>query len=188
MSKSSKLLGPKNPYGLPDNPKDLVGQTKLDLSVIPDSYLIALALAFYEGALKYGRFNWRMRPVKASVYISACQRHILKWGSGEEVDKTTGVHHLAYATCCLAIMYDAQKYGTLMDDRAPRGRLNPNISKELDTSVVRGVKHLQKLFKDQKPKQFTIADNIFDQIGGQQSLSSIGERRSRVVPKRSKKR
>jgi hypothetical protein len=159
-----KTLEAKNPYGLPDNPKDLVGQTKLDLSLIPETFLIELALAFYEGALKYGRFNWRMRPVKASVYLSAFDRHILKYKSGEERDKSTGTHHFGYAGCCIAIMCDAMQYGTLIDDRAPRGRTNPDISAWLDGEVMERVAKLKEIFKDSSPKQFTIQDDINDDV------------------------
>lgn len=173
-----KTLAPKNPYGLPDNPKDLVGQTKLDLSVIPETFIIELALAFYEGALKYGRFNWRMRPVKASVYLSALDRHILKYKAGEDCDKTTGTAHAGYIACCIAILFDAKKYGTLIDDRAPRGRLNPDISAWLDGEVIKRVKKLQGIFKDQTPKQFTIQDNLLDEM-----RIPLSQRRSTVRAK-----
>lgn len=159
-----RVLGPKIPYQLPDNPKDLVAQTKLDLSLIPETLIVEVGLAFYEGALKYGRYNWRMRPVKASVYLSAADRHILKYKAGEERDPLTGTLHLAYTICCVAIIIDADKYGTLVDDRAPRGRLNPNIAKQMDTEVMKRIKHLKNLFKDEKPKQFTIGDSIDDDV------------------------
>lgn len=163
-AKTVPVLAPKNPFSLPDNPKDLVGQTKLDLSLIPETFLIELALAFYEGALKYGRFNWRMRPVKASVYLSAFDRHIIKYKSGEDCDKLTGTHHFGYAACCIAILFDAKKYGTLVDDRAPRGRLNPDISKWLDGEVMKRVAKLKDIFRNEKPRQFTIQDNILDDM------------------------
>jgi hypothetical protein len=163
--KSDRRLAPKDPYFAAENPKDLVSQAKLDLSLIPETFLIELAMAFYEGALKYGRYNWRMAPVKASVYLSAFDRHVIKWGSGEERDKSTGTHHLGYAGCCLAIMIDAQRYGTLVDDRAPRGRLDPDTSAWLDGEIIERVKKLQNLFKDQAPKQFTIADNFHAKKG-----------------------
>lgn len=167
-------LSPKNPYGLPSNPKDLVAQAKLDFSVIPDAFLIELALAFYEGALKYGRYNWRMRPVKASVYTSAFRRHILKWESGEEYDKKTGTHHFGYAACCIAILFDAAMYGTLVDDRPPRGRVNLDVSAWLDNQVIERIKHLQQLFEGERPKQYTISDDI-------KSIAN-GVRRQRAKP------
>lgn len=174
-----RRLAPKNPYGLPDNPKDLVGQNKLDTTVIPREFLVELALAFYEGALKYGRYNWRMRPVKASVYISAFDRHVTKWTGGEERDKKTGTHHFAYATCCLAILYDAQQFGTLIDDRPPRGRIRLNISAWIDGEVMKRIALLKELFKDENPKQFTINDDLRDDISPQIQRSSTVKRRTR---------
>lgn len=162
--KTDTRLAPKNPYGLPDNPKDLVAQDRLDTTIVPREFLAELSLAFYEGALKYGRYNWRMRPVKASVYVSAFDRHVMKWMSGEERDKKTGVHHFAYATCCLAILLDASMFGTMIDDRPPRGRINHSTSKWLDTEVKKRIQHLQELFKDHTPKQFTIKDDIRDDV------------------------
>lgn len=185
-SKTDRRLEPKNPYGLPDNPKDLVGQTKLDLSVIPETLLIEVGLAFYEGALKYGRFNWRMRPVKASIYLSACDRHTMKYKSGEERDKLTGTHHLAYAICCLAILFDAIKYGTMIDDRAPRGRLNHDISAELDNEVMKRISQLKDLFKDEKPYQFTIQDTL--ELGASmRDERAIHQRRSTVRAKKARR-
>lgn len=186
MKRTAELLAPKNPYGLPDNPKDLVGQTKLDLSLIPETLLVEVGLAFYEGALKYGRFNWRMRPVKASVYLSACDRHTLKFKAGEDRDKLTGTHHLAYAICCLSILFDATKYGTMIDDRPPRGRLNPDISAELDSEVMKRIVHLKDLFKNEKPHQFTIQDKL--ELGSSiRDESSPQQRRSLVRSKKARK-
>ena len=153
-----KRLQPKDPYFNAVNPKDLVAQTKLDLSVIPETAIIAEAAAWYEGALKYGRFNYRMRPVKLSVYYSALMRHLLKFHAGKDDDTATFVAHLGYIRCCAGIMIDAMFHGSLIDDRPPRGRLNPDIESVLDKDMVKLVKHLQKLFKSSSPKQYTIKD------------------------------
>jgi hypothetical protein len=160
---TDRRLAPKDPYFAAENPKDLVAQTKLDLSFIPETFLIEVAAAFYEGALKYGRFNWRMAPVKASVYIGAFDRHKMKYMAGELRDKKTKTHHLGYMGCCSAIILDAEIYGTLIDDRPPRGRNNPDISEWLDGEMVERIKHLQKLFAKETPKQFTIQDS-FDEM------------------------
>jgi hypothetical protein len=153
-----KKLKPKDPYFRAVNPKDLVAQSKLDLSLVPETAIIAEALAFLEGALKYGRFNWRMKPVKMSVYYSALMRHGLKLQAGDHVDSKTLISHLGYIRCCAAIMIDALHYGTLIDDRPPRGRVDPDIESYLDHDVVKLVEHLQELFKKEVPKQYTIKD------------------------------
>lgn len=180
---TSRTHAPKNPYFVATNPKDLVAQTRLDLSTIPDNYEIELGLAFFEGALKYGRYNWRMAPVKASVYYSAIRRHLLKYMSGEEVDKKTKTHHMAYIGCCAAIIFDATVHGTLVDDRPPRSRRNVPVSSNLDTLVVKRIKHLQTMFKDQTPKQYTIQDRFIAPKQVSHIESRLQQRRSRVRSK-----
>jgi hypothetical protein len=155
---TAKKLRPKDPYFSAANPKDLVAQSKLDLSLVPETAIIAEALAFLEGALKYGRYNWRMAPVKMSVYYSALLRHALKLHAGDLVDSKTFLSHLGYIRCCAGIMIDALHHGTLIDDRPPRGRVDPDIEGYLDHDVVKLVEHLQELFKKEEPKQYTIKD------------------------------
>lgn len=157
---TTKKLRPKDPYFNAVNPKDLVAQSKLDLSVVPETAIIAEALAFFEGALKYGRFNWRIKPVKMSVYFSALMRHLLKMHAGDNIDTKTLISHLGYIRCCAGIMIDAAHYGTLVDDRPPRGRLNPDMEEYLDKDVVKLVGHLQSLFRKENPKQYTIQDTF----------------------------
>lgn len=156
--KRSQPHAPKDPYFRAVNPKDLIAQGKLDLSLIPETAIIDEALAFYEGAQKYGRFNWRMKRVKMSVYLSALMRHYLKLLGGEKHDRKTMVGHLAYIRCCAGILIDADYYGSLVDDRPPRGIRNPDISRYLDEGVTEVIANLQQLFKRETPKQYTIAD------------------------------
>lgn len=157
---TTKRLRPKDPYFNAINPKDLVAQSKLDLSVVPETAIIAEALAYFEGALKYGRFNWRMKPVKMSVYYSALMRHLLKMHAGDIKDSKTLIDHLGYVRCCAGIMIDALHHGTLVDDRPPRGRLNPDMERYLDEDVVKIVRGLQHMFRKETPKQYTIQDTF----------------------------
>lgn len=104
------------------NPKDAVGIKKAPLTCVPLPFLFETGLAMYEGARKYGRHNYRVAPVRASVYVDALFRHMAAWLEGEEYasDATsTGCHHLAHAAACLAILRDAQRAGKLIDDRPP---------------------------------------------------------------------
>ena len=103
-----------------DNPKDAIGVTKASLSLFPDTARMLGALAFAEGAAKYGRYNWRIAGVRASVYVDALNRHMSLWFNGEERDGDTGLSHLASALACVAILIDAQAVGKLKDDRPPR--------------------------------------------------------------------
>lgn len=101
------------------NPKDRIGATKVPLSLIPLSAQIPAALAHFDGALKYGFWNWRKETVAASIYLDAAIRHILKWQQGQDHDTDSGIHHLGHALACLNIILDAQAYGNLVDDRPP---------------------------------------------------------------------
>ena len=103
------------------NPKDIVGQTKPNLFLIPSSSTIHTALAFMDGAKKYGPYNWRINKVDASTYIAAAKRQIESWVDGEETSSDANVHHLAHAIASLAIIIDAQECDTLNDDRPPEG-------------------------------------------------------------------
>lgn len=102
------------------NPKDLIGVTKVPtLSVIPSAGLVHTGLAMVNGSDKYGRFNWREHPVKATIYIDAALRHLMAWADMEENAEDSGVHHLGHVMACCAILLDAQEAGNLIDDRVP---------------------------------------------------------------------
>jgi hypothetical protein len=140
----------------PSNPKDIIGSRKLDLGLVPDSLIAAAAEGFLEGALKYGRYNWRIAGVAVSIYCAAIRRHLSKYWNGQNRDKTTRVRHLASIICCAGIMLDAELYGKLKDDRPPCP--DPDALADLIDEAEATVAHLKQLFKDHSPHQFTIAD------------------------------
>lgn len=110
-----------DPVGVEEsNPKDAAASTRLDLSLFPASARAYGALAFTEGDLKYGGYNWRVAGVKPSVYVAAAGRHLDKYWNGEDVDPVTGVPHLAYAEACIAVVIDAIESDKLVDDRPPK--------------------------------------------------------------------
>lgn len=135
------------------NPKDAIGMNKLPLDLVPDTLMLYASLAFAEGALKYGKFNWRVAGVRASIYIAAFKRHEAKYNNGEWADPETMVPHLASMIACLAIILDAKELGKLVDDRPPVAPMDRIIT-ELEPIVL----HLKELFKDHHPHQYTIAD------------------------------
>ncbi len=104
-----------------ENPKDRIGATKPDLSLVPPAAQIGLAQAMKNGADKYGAYNWRTKKVQAMTYLAAAQRHILQYLDGEEVAEDSGVHHLAHAAACMGILLDAIATGNLVDNRPPVG-------------------------------------------------------------------
>ena len=141
----------------PTNPKDIIGSKKLDLGLVPDTLVVCAALAFLEGALKYGRFNWRIAGVRSSIYHSALLRHLAKWWNGQDYDQTTKVHHLDNAIACLAILRDAEIYNKLEDDRPP-GRSDTMAN--LIDSTGPFIAHLKGIFAEHNPHQYTIYDNV----------------------------
>jgi hypothetical protein len=148
--------GPDRGPTKPSNPKDIIGSRKLDLMLVPWSAIVGIAKALFEGAVKYGRFNWRIAGVRASIYISAAKRHMAKWENGQDKDPKTRVHHLDSAMACLAIMRDAELYKMLEDDRPPCP--NPDAMADLIDAAEADVAHLRELFADHNPHQYTIAD------------------------------
>lgn len=108
--------------GYPDgNPKTAQGAMKVPLHLVPPSAMHYLALAFKDGAAKYGPYNWRDKGVSASVYYGAARRHFDAWWDGEDVSPDALVHHLGHVMACCAIVLDALTVGKLNDDRPPKG-------------------------------------------------------------------
>jgi hypothetical protein len=101
------------------NPKDAIGSCKAPTTCVPATIQAEDGLAMLEGALKYGRHNYRAAPVRASVYLDALNRHLKRWVEGEDIDPDSNISHLTKARACLGIMRDAQICGTLIDDRPP---------------------------------------------------------------------
>lgn len=111
------------------NPKDLLGQKKVDLSLIPPAALIYIALAMEDGEKKYGPYNFREKKVRARVYLAAAMRHIAAKLDGEELASDSLKPHLAHAMACLAIYVDAEETGNLQDDRPSPGAASRLIAK-----------------------------------------------------------
>ena len=139
----------------PTNPKDAIGAGKLSLELVPDILMVEAATAFYEGASKYGRYNWRSAGVRSSIYAAALKRHIAKWWNGEDRDPVTRVKHLANAAACIGILLDAELQGQLTDDRPPA---QPRLAGRID-ELADVIAHLKRLFADHDPYQCTIADS-----------------------------
>jgi hypothetical protein len=119
------------------NPKDALGTLKARwFSYIPLQVLIGVGLAFYEGARKYAKFNWRVVGVRASVYVDACVNgHLMRWWEGEDIDAESNVHHIDKAIACLMILRDSILQGNVVDDRPPRAVAIDQLLKEGDEHV-----------------------------------------------------
>lgn len=103
----------------PTNPKLALGDGRVPFSTIPGPVLGELAVALAEGAMKYGRHNYRAAGGRASTYYDAAFRHLLAWWEGEEIDPDSGISHLAKAMAGLAVLRDCEMRGVMNDDRPP---------------------------------------------------------------------
>lgn len=103
------------------NPKDLVGEKKVSLSIVPPAAILQIALALQVGAKKYGRANWRKYKVFNMIYVDAALRHLYAYADGEDADPETGISHLAHAAAGLSILLDAQSGGTCLETRTQTG-------------------------------------------------------------------
>ncbi|UIF90883.1 dATP/dGTP diphosphohydrolase domain-containing protein [Cupriavidus sp. UYPR2.512] len=101
------------------NPKDAIGDKKVPLWLLSPIAKAHWALAQFAGMCKYQAWNWRAAGVRNSVYLSAMQRHLDAYMSGEETDPVDGTHHLGNIMACAAILLDAKAAGKLTDDRPP---------------------------------------------------------------------
>jgi hypothetical protein len=135
------------------NPKDEIGSDKLPLHLVPSVLPAYAALAFTEGACKYGKYNWRAAGVRVSIYLDACYRHLAKYQNGEWADPVTHVPHLGSVLACVGIILDAYHSGKLTDDRPP----SQDTASAID-GMAASVIHLKQLFEDKHPHQHTIQD------------------------------
>lgn len=104
----------------PTNPKDAVGVRKAPFSTVPMQVVGEAGLALLEGALKYGRHNYRVAGLRSSVYFDATMRHLTSWWEGEDIDPDSGLSHIAKAIASLLVLRDAQMNDMVkFDDRPP---------------------------------------------------------------------
>ncbi len=107
--------------GSDPNPKEAFGVKKVPMSVVPMPPLMWAALALLDGALKYGRHNWRKgAPLKASTYRDSTQRHMDAWWEGQDIDQKSKLPALAHAIAGLLVLFDAILRGNFEDDRPPQ--------------------------------------------------------------------
>jgi len=135
-----------------DNPKDAIGAKKAKFSTIPAGVIFDIGLAMLEGAMKYGRHNYRGIGVRASIYYDASMGHIADWWEGEDVDPDSGLSHITKAIASLVVLRDAMMQDKLTDDRPPR-------SKVLKRDFSVKAKEIMERYADCDPKHWTIKDS-----------------------------
>ncbi len=92
---------------------------KVPASVTPRNVLAEVYLAMAEGAMKYGRHNFRGTEVRASTYFDAAHRHLDAFWEGEDNDPDSGLNHVVKAIANLIILRDVMVRGDMKDDRPP---------------------------------------------------------------------
>ena len=119
-AENAKLCA-ENPAAKPSNPKDALGILKIPYSTISQPVIAEVGVAMLEGALKYGRHNYRAIGVRASVYFDAVvARHLAAWWEGEDIDPDSDLHHITKAIAGLCVIRDAMIQGKFIDDRPPK--------------------------------------------------------------------
>lgn len=103
----------------PTNPKDAVGIKKMPMSVVPAPVMAEVGIGMMEGALKYGRHNYRAIGVRASVYYDATMRHLMSWWEGEDIDVDSKLSHITKAITSLVVLRDSMIRENWVDDRPP---------------------------------------------------------------------
>ncbi|MDE3023206.1 MAG: hypothetical protein KGI54_15380 [Pseudomonadota bacterium] len=137
----------------PENPKDAIASSKLPLHLWPSTATALGSLALLDGALKYGRNNFRAVGVRASVYTSALLRHLMAYYEGEDIDPESGISHLGHILACAAILVEAEAAGNLNDDRA-----YPTNYREWLNKLTPLVDKIKENHQDKNPKHYTIKD------------------------------
>lgn len=99
------------------NPKTEMGSKKIPYSLLSGAVNAEIAIGLMEGALKYGKQNWRQEGARASIYVDAAFRHIEKWWEGEDIDPDSGISHLSKAIASLYVLRDAMICEKMNDDR-----------------------------------------------------------------------
>lgn len=140
----------------PTNPKDAIGSDKIPLHLWPETATILGSLGLLDGALKYGRANYRAIGVRASIYYDAARRHLNAWFEGEDVDPDSGLPHLAHLLATIAIVVDAGAAGKLNDDRQYPGGYRKFID-DMTGEVAR----LKTKHADKTPEHYSINSEKF---------------------------
>lgn len=90
------------------------GKPKMDL--IPPNALLAVGAVFEFGAKKYAERNWE-KGLTSGQLQGAALRHIIQWGSGQDLDEESKLNHLAHACCCLLMLIELSQCANFVDTR-----------------------------------------------------------------------
>lgn len=89
---------------------------KVPLFLLPTEALREVARVLEFGMRKYDAWNWK-KGMDWSRLSGAALRHLFSWLEGKDIDKETGLNHLAHAACCVLFLLTYQLLGIGKDDR-----------------------------------------------------------------------
>lgn len=89
---------------------------KVDMTILPPSFLVGTARALSYGAGKYDRWNFLKVKDGGRRYSGALLRHIVAWMAGEDRDPESGLHHLECASANLAMLISSEAHGVNIGD------------------------------------------------------------------------
>lgn len=145
----------QSPESKPSNPKDAISDSKLPMFLVSPFVKMYYAIAMFLGGVKYGYWNYRGVGARASVYLSALDRHLDAYKEGQWYDPVDGTPHLANALACIGIIIDATHSGKLTDDRAPsRTEEYAKVRAEFEALMPK----IRAVYADKNPKHYTIDD------------------------------
>lgn len=93
------------------------GKPRMDL--LPPQSIVQLAEIFSYGAKKYAERNWE-HGIKWGRVYAALQRHLHAFWSGVDVDKESGLKHLAHAGFAILALLEFERTHPELDDRPHR--------------------------------------------------------------------
>lgn len=149
------------------NPKQEFADRKVPVAVGSGALELWDCLGLLEGALKYGRANWRVAGVRVSTYVDAARRHLLKFSEGEWAAPDTQVPHLVSVRACIGIILDAWTASMYPAPRAPMRVTGKFLTDDripsihvaaVEAEATRIANHLRKVFKDKTPRHMTVDD------------------------------
>lgn len=91
-----------------EKPGQKFDSAKARYDLLPFAALESVVDVLTYGAKKYAPDQWRDVPEARRRYFAAALRHLVAWWGGERLDKESGLHHLAHATCCVMFLLDVE--------------------------------------------------------------------------------
>jgi hypothetical protein len=142
-----------------DNYVTEIDEEKTRHDLVPHFAQEQYAKVLTKGAEEYSERNWE-RGMKWSKVLASMKRHILAFESGEDLDKKTGLHHMAHVMCKAGFLTEYYKIYPQGDDR-PHSYLNsPKIGLDIDEVLADWVGHWTKFHGQEVPETWSFDRNI----------------------------